>query len=146
MPSHRVGPAALPFAAATAVLWFWHVPAAYDLALAHKGVYWLMQVSLAGTAIWFWRSVFAGRRPPLDALLLVLAAFTQMGLLGALLTFAPHPLYAAHALAPIDWGLAPLADQQLGGLLMWVPAGVPYAIVAVAIARRGWSRLAGDRA
>ena len=65
-------------------------------------------------------------RAPVDALLYILAAFAQMGMLGALLTFAPQQLYAAHAIAPLDWGFTPLADQQLGGLLMWVPAMLPY--------------------
>ena len=41
----------------------------------------------------------------------------------------------------MDWGFSPLADQQLGGILMWVPAGLPYAVVAGAVARRGWATL-----
>jgi putative membrane protein len=67
-------------------------------------------------------------------------------MLGALLTFAREPLYAVHAVAPLEWGLTPLADQQLGGLLMWVPAGLPYAIAAILVARGGWSRLQGGAA
>ena len=62
----------------------------------------------------------------------------QMGLLGAILTLAPAQLYAAHALAPLGWGLSPLADQQLGGLIMWVPAMLPYLAVIALTARRGW--------
>ncbi|SDY34040.1 cytochrome c oxidase assembly protein [Citreimonas salinaria] len=144
LPLLRAGPIALSFAVATAVLWAWHLPAAYDLALSHKGVYWIMQITLTGSAVWFWRAVQADERAPVDALLFVLAAFAQMGMLGALLTFAPQPLYAAHAIAPMDWGLTPLADQQLGGLLMWVPAGIPYAVAAALIARGGWSRMRGQ--
>lgn len=146
IPVVRAGPIAVPFAAATAALWAWHLPAAYDLALSHKGVYWIMQVTLTGSAVWFWRAVLATERAPVDALLFILAAFTQMGMLGALLTFAPQQLYAAHAIAPMDWGLTPLADQQLGGLLMWVPAGAPYAVAAALVARSGWSRLRGQPA
>ncbi len=69
-----------------------------------------------------------------------------MGMLGAILTFAPVPLYAAHAVAPFLWGLTPLQDQQLGGLIMWVPAGVPYAAAAIVVARRSWSHLSSGPA
>ena len=144
--SDRAGPIALPFAVATATLWFWHVPAAYDLALSHKGVYWAMQITLIASAVWFWRGVLARRRDPVEALIYVVAGFAQMGMLGALLTFTPEQLYAAHAFAPMEWGLTPLADQQFGGLLMWVPAGLPYAVAAVLVARRGWAGLQGGAA
>jgi putative membrane protein len=141
VPARRPGSVALPFVVATAVLWIWHLPAAYDLALSHKAVYWIMQLTLTASAIWFWHAVLAAGRSPVEAVLFVLAGFAQMGMLGALLTFAPEQLYAIHATAPLGWGMTPLADQQLGGLLMWVPAGVPYAAVAAILARRGWSRL-----
>ena len=146
VPARRPGPVALPLAVATAVLWIWHLPAAYGLALSHVGAYWLMQLTLLGSAVWFWRAIFAPGRPAVDALLFIVAGFTQMGMLGALLTFAPSALYAAHAVAPLEWGLTPLADQQLGGLLMWVPAGVPYAVASILVARRGWASLRGGTA
>lgn len=142
-PARRAGGVTPPFVASTAVLWVWHVPSAYDLALSHVGVYWAMQLSLLASATWFWREVFAPGRSPVDALGFVVAGFAQMGMLGALLTFAPAPLYDAHAAAPHLWGLTPLADQQLGGLLMWVPAGLPYAAAGALVARRGWADLRG---
>ena len=132
---------AVPFVASTAVLWAWHLPAAYDAALANVPLYWAMQLSLLGAAMLFWRAVLAEGRSPVDRLAFVVAAFAQMGLLGALLTFAPGPLYAAHSFAPLAWGLTPLQDQALGGVTMWVPAGIPYAIAAVWIARRSWAQL-----
>jgi putative membrane protein len=70
----------------------------------------------------------------------------QMALLGALLTFAPDTLYAIHAIAPMDWGFTPLADQQLGGLIMWIPAAIPYLVIGALIARRGWLTVADQRA
>jgi putative membrane protein len=146
MPARRPSGAGLAFAASTAMLWAWHLPAAYDLALAHMGAYWLMQLSLLGSAVWFWRAVFGAGRSPVEALALVVAGFAQMGMLGAILTFAPAPLYAAHATAPLAWGLMPLADQQLGGLLMWIPAGLPYALAGIAVARAGWADLQGRAA
>jgi len=132
---------ALPFVISTVVLWAWHLPAAYDLALSNIAVYWVMQLSLLASAIWFWRSVFAADAAPVERIVYVIASFAQMGMLGAILTLAPNQLYAIHALAPFEWGLTPLRDQQLGGLIMWVPAGVPYAAAAVVLARQSWSQL-----
>lgn len=128
----------LPFLAATVVLWLWHLPAAYDLALGNIAVYWVMQVTLLGTAVVFWRAVLQPRQPTGAALLCILAAYVQMALLGALLTLAPEPLYALHATAPLAFGFTPLADQQFGGLIMWVPAGLPFLVIGALIARRGW--------
>ena len=145
-PARRAGSAAAAFAVSTAILWAWHAPRAYDLALGHVGVYWAMQVSLLAGATWFWREVFARGRSPVEAMTLVLAGFAQMGMLGAILTFAREPLYAAHAVAPLAWGLTPLADQQLGGLVMWVPAGAPYAAAGALVARRAWTELRGGTA
>ncbi|GGL78480.1 cytochrome c oxidase assembly protein [Wenxinia marina] len=136
-PTRRAPGVALPFLVSTATLWAWHLPEAYDLALGDMAVYWAMQLSLLGTATLFWRAVLASRAAP-DALLWSLAGLMQMGFLGALLTFAPSPLYAAHAAAPLDWGLTPLADQQLGGLIMWVPAALPYLAMIALAARRSW--------
>jgi len=129
---------ALPFAASTVTLWLWHVPAFYTAALDHHALYWLMQASLLGTAIWFWRAIFAARSGLPTAMVALAAAVGQMGLLGALLTFAPRALYPHHMLAPFAYGLDPLRDQQLAGLIMWVPAMIPYAVIACVIARRAW--------
>jgi putative membrane protein len=56
----------------------------------------------------------------------------QMGMLGALLTFASVPLYVPHLTTTFAFGLDPLGDQQLAGILMWVPASLPYLAVAAA--------------
>lgn len=135
-------PMALPFLVSSIVLWVWHVPPAYDLALSNVAAYWTMQVSLLATAAVFWHAALNARQAPGHALLFVLAAYTQMALLGALLTLAPAPLYAIHAVAPLAWGFTPLADQQLGGLIMWVPAGLPFVGWGAWVARRGWRALA----
>jgi len=62
-----------------------------------------------------------------------------MGLLGALITFAGTPLYAPHAVSTLAWGLTPLEDQQLAGLVMWAPAAALYLAAAL---WRGWHMLA----
>lgn len=130
---------ALPFLISTLVLWGWHLPQAYDAALSNKALYWVMQGTLFGSALLFWRALFSAEEG--TALLWVLAAYMQMAFLGALLTFAPDALYALHALSAMSWGLTPLTDQQLGGLIMWVPAGVPFLVIGFALGRSAWRRI-----
>ena len=110
----------------TAILWLWHTPGAYAWGLATLPAYWLMQVSLLGSAWLMWRAVLSPASQPGAALMALAATIGQMGLLGALIVFAPRPLYAVHFDSTWPWGLSPLMDQQLAGLLMWVPAMLPY--------------------
>lgn len=131
----------LPFVVHAAVLWLWHLPAAYDLALGNMAVYWAMQATLLGSAIVYWAAVLNPRLAPGLALGATLGGYMQMALLGALLTFAPVPLYQIHMAAPLAFGLLPLTDQQLGGLIMWVPAGLPFLIIGGMLARRGWQAM-----
>lgn len=139
-PARRPGFPGAAFLFATATLWAWHLPALYDRALSDTAIYWLMQASLLVTATWFWRALFAA--PPVPATLWSVFGMAQMGLLGALLTFARIPLYAAHAGTTLPWGLDQIADQQLAGLMMWVPGVLPYAAATALIARRAWARAA----
>jgi putative membrane protein len=127
------------FVMSTITLWAWHLPSLYDWALADTAMYWLMQISLLGTAAWFWQALFAA--PPVTAALCAILGMAQMGMLGALLTFAKAPLYAAHFGTTLPWGLEQVADQQLAGLVMWVLGTIPYAIALAAIARRAWARI-----
>mgnify|MGYP003150674588 CR=1 FL=1 len=146
LPGRRLpGTVPLHFVLSTAILWIWHVPAAYDLALRDMAAYWIMQVSLFASAALFWRAVLA-ERDVIGGVLWSLAGLIQMGLLGAILTLAPAALYEAHAQAPLLWGLSPLADQQLGGLIMWVPAMLPYLAVIALLAWRGWTSASGPSA
>jgi putative membrane protein len=73
-----------------------------------------------------------------------LAVFTtalHSSLLGALLTLAPTPWYLAYAHTTAAWGLTSLEDQQLGGLIMWIPAGGLYLLAALTLGA-GWLRAA----
>jgi putative membrane protein len=137
-PLLRARAAPLALACHAALFWAWHAPAAYGLALQNDAVYWLMQASLLASATWFWRAVRAAAAPTAVGLLLV--ATIQMGLLGAILTFAPQPLYAPHALTTFAWGLTPLEDQQTAGLIMWAPASALYLIAALVVLGRWLSR------
>lgn len=121
-----------------AVLWVWHMPAAYEWGLASVPTYWLMQASLLGSAWLLWRAILSPATEPGAALLALVATTAQMGLLAALIVFAPHALYAVHFETTQVWGMTPLADQQLAGLLMWVPASLPYLGVGLWLA---WSSL-----
>jgi putative membrane protein len=137
-PSRRIHGLGLPLLVATATLWLWHVPSLYDRALTDSATYWIMQVSLLATALWLWRALFSA--PAVPATLAAIFAMVQMGMLGALLTFAAQPLYQAHAGTTLPWGMDQLADQQLAGLIMWAPGMIPYAIIAALIGRRLWLR------
>lgn len=112
----------------TVALWLWHAPGPYAATFNGDFVYWLMHLTLFGAALWLWGAVLNGPPARLAAgAVATVAVGLQMALLGAVITFAPRPLYAPHALTPYVWGLTPLADQQLGGVIMWVPAGVIFA-------------------
>lgn len=131
------GAAAALFAA---LLWFWHAPGPYLATFQSDLVYWLMHATTFGAAVWLWRRILTDvdRNP---AAVLAGAALTtlQMGLLGALITFAGHPFYGPHALTTVAWGLTQLEDQQLGGVIMWVPPGlltIGATVGALALAMR----------
>lgn len=115
------------------VLWVWHTPAPYALALSNDAVYWLMQLTLLISAWLLWRAVLAPQTSPGPALLALLATVMQMGMLGAVLVFAPRALFAPHFGTTASFGLSELQDQQLAGLLMWVPAMAPYLAVSLVL-------------
>ncbi len=127
-PLRRAGspPLSALVVAHAVILWLWHAPGAYDWGLATVPAYWLMQGSLLGSAWLMWRAILEPVAQPGPALVALVATVGQMGLLGALIVFAPRPLYAVHFASTWPWGLSPLTDQQLAGLLMWVPAILPY--------------------
>jgi cytochrome c oxidase assembly factor CtaG len=112
----------------SAVLWFWHLPGPYGWALGSESVHAFEHVCFFVTSLMFWSLVLkpvGRRRMDYGSTLLFVATFgVQTGLLGALLTFAGHPLYAAHLSTTAAWGLIPLEDQQLAGLIMWIPASL----------------------
>ena len=130
----RSGPL-LPLSALTLLnaltVWLWHAPSAYEWATVRAGPYWLMQLSLLTTSWLLWREVLSPLARTGAALIALVAFIAQMGLLGALLVFAPYPVYAPHLATTAPFGLSALADQQLAGLLMWVPAMAPYLLAGL---------------
>jgi putative membrane protein len=117
---------------AIGVLWAWHVPALYDLAVRNEDVHYAEHAGFLITSLLFWAAVLRLRpRDHLDnglRILYVFAMAIQGSLLGALLTFASRPLYAAHAHIPARWHLSQLVDQQIAGLIMWIPPAVLYVL------------------
>jgi cytochrome c oxidase assembly factor CtaG len=116
-------------------LWLWHVPALFEAALASPGIHVLQHASFFASALAFWWAVF-GRGVLAPDGISVASLFTTMlhtSALGALLTFAPSVWYGSYAMGNA-FGLTPLEDQQLGGLLMWVPAGFAYVAAGLWIA------------
>jgi len=112
-------------------LWVWHLPALYAAALEHEAVHAAQHLCFFGTAALFWWGLVHGRYGRLGygaAVLYLFATGLHSGVLGALLGFSPHIWYPAYAATSEAWGLTPLEDQQLAGFLMWVPAGLVFAL------------------
>ncbi|WP_423141747.1 cytochrome c oxidase assembly protein [Parablastomonas sp. CN1-191] len=114
-----------------AFLWIWHLPAPYTATLQSVPVYWSMHVTLFVSAVALWRELLSVRNRPLTLIAAGTAASMQMALLGAVLALAGRPLFWWHLTTTADWGLTPLADQQLGGTLMWVPGGALFLWLAL---------------
>ncbi len=111
-------------------LWFWHMPAPYQAALRSPGLHALEHVSFLGTAVLFWWTVASpvGRPRASEAtgIAMIVGTLMHSGALGALLMFARAPWYPAHDAGARAWGMTPMEDQQLAGLIMWIPAGAVY--------------------
>ena len=133
----------------TAALWLWHVPSLYESALHYPGMHALEHASFIGTALPFWWLLLRAdrrRRLPFGAdILYLFAAMMQGGALGALITLAGTPWYPEHAPWTPAWGLTPLEDQELAGLIMWVPASLAYLLAVAAAFVRGMGRLDRER-
>lgn len=118
------------------VLSAWHVPVLFEAALRSEPVHSLQHASFFAVAALFWWSLIAGRYGRLGygaALLFVFMTALHGGTLGALITVARLPWYETHAQRTEQAGLEPLADQQLAGLLMWVPGGLLLLASALAL-------------
>jgi cytochrome c oxidase assembly factor CtaG len=129
-------------------LWTWHLPGPYQSTLTSELMHSLQHLSFLGTALLFWWTIFKVRGSELGygaAVFYLFGTALQTGALGALLTFAPRLWYPAYATTTGPWGLTPLEDQQLGGLIMWIPSSIPYAIAALYMFAR-WLKAAETRA
>jgi cytochrome c oxidase assembly factor CtaG len=133
----------------TVALWLWHAPGLYQSALHYERIHALEHASFVGTAIPFWWLLLRPdrrRRLPFGAdLVYLFAAMMQSGALGALITLSGTAWYPEHAPWTPAWGLTPLEDQELAGLIMWVPASLIYLGALAAAFSAGMTRLDRER-
>lgn len=115
-------------------IWGWHEPRLFQAALGIEWVHWLQHLSFFATALVFWWALVApGRAHHGSAVAHLFATALHTSFLGILLVFAPRLWYAPMP-AAAAWRLTPLEDQQLAGLIMWIPGGLIYAGAALALA------------
>jgi cytochrome c oxidase assembly factor CtaG len=129
-------------------LWVWHIPLLFDAVLNNELVHTLQHISFLFSAILFWWALIHGARGWMGygaAILYVFTTSLHSGLLGAFLTFSNTVWYPGYNGLTRSWGLTPLEDQQLGGLIMWIPAGLVYVIAGLALLA-GWIQEAERRA
>jgi len=123
------------------IIWVWHIPALFQATLVYDAVHAAQHLSFFLSAYLFWTSL-ADEHAPERGGVAILSLFTtavHTGVLGALISFARHPWYPAYATRAAAWHMTALADQQLAGLIMWIPASVVYLIAALVMMRR-WLR------
>src|SRR4029079_9389728 len=132
-------------------LWIWHIPILFEAVLHYESVHTAQHLSFFISALLFWWALIHGPQGAMGYGAAVLYPFTtsiHSGVLGALITIAGTAWYPSYVGLTSSWGLTPLEDQQLGGLIMWIPAGLVYVIAGVALFA-GWLReadvLAGKR-
>lgn len=134
------------FLAHTAIYWAWHLPFGYAFALSGTWQYWLMQIALIVASVMLWQALLSRSTSVVATASLALGTMVQMGFLGAILTFAPAPLFEAHFATTQAFGLTPLEDQQLAGVMMWTLGFAPYAAVILWCMRtRLFQPLAAER-
>ena len=140
-------------------IWVWHIPSLFNATLASGGVHLIEHGSFLVTGVIFWWAILAPlqevRLAPVPAMLYLLAAALASSVLGILLTFARAGLYPAYlrpadvlGIAPLiraGWGLSPETDQQIGGLLMWIPGGLVYLSAMLGVLMR-WYRWDAEEA
>jgi putative membrane protein len=117
-----------------AALWLWHTPSLFDLALRDDFWHAAQHVSFFLTALLFWAAMLSARHAIGLRALCLFATSIVSGALGALMAFSESPWYAPYALLGMTpQGLTPGEDQQLAGILMWVPGGFVHAGAALAL-------------
>ena len=117
-------------------LWIWHTPRLYEWALAHEGVHAIQHLSFMLTAVLFWWGMVYGRYGRAGygvAVLYVFLTAVHSSVLGALATMADRVWYPTYTGRAAEWHVDPLADQQLAGLIMWIPSGVIFIVIGLAL-------------
>lgn len=127
-------------------LWLWHVPRLFEAALRNPALHLLQHFCFFGSALLFWWSVLGRGHagpPGAAAMLSIFTTMVHTAALGALLTLAPGIWYPAYLEPAAILNVDALRDQQIGGLIMWVPAGMAYVLAGLVMA---WHWLRPDPA
>jgi putative membrane protein len=117
-----------------AALWIWHVPSFFDKTIENDWIHAAQHLSFLSTGLLFWVSLLQSRAHHADygvSIVYLFATAMQTGFLGVLLTYAARPWYAPYVLTAPSFGYTALEDQQIGGLIMWVPAGFIFTVIAL---------------
>lgn len=127
----------------TVVLMAWHLPILYEWALRNHDIHILEHLMFMVAALLLWWPVLSPlpdwpRLAPPTQLLYLFVAGTPMTIVAAFITLSDDVLYRFYGEAPLQWGLSPLADQRLGGVLMWVPGTLIF-LVALTIVYFQWA-------
>ncbi|MCA1408745.1 cytochrome c oxidase assembly protein [Ensifer sp. IC3342] len=115
-----------------AAIWAWHAPLLYDATLTDMMIHRLQHLSFFMTALLFWWSM-VWRSDRGAAAWHLFLTMLHTSALGALIALAPRVIYPVQTQTAPDWGLTQLDDQQLAGMLMWVPGGIIYGSAALAL-------------
>lgn len=143
----RLRKPALAWTAGATAIVFWHIPRFYDLTLAHESLHILEHVSFLVLFTIFWWPVLAPRKEsrltPLASVIYLFGGMAVNSLLGIVITFAPVGFYSAYvhpsdpygwlAMIRNQWGITPHLDQEIGGIIMWVPGSLAYLIAILAV-------------
>ena len=128
-------------------LWIWHMPSLFQMALDSEGWHAVQHLSFLGSALLFWWSLTRSSRHPHRRVIAALCLFiTSMatGALGALMAFSSSPWYSGYAAlglqGPLAGGLTAAEDQQLAGLIMWIPGGLVHFVAALLFAHAAMTR------
>jgi len=115
-------------------LWAWHIPSLYEASVEHDWIHALQHTTFLVTALLFWWTLIHGRHGRLSygsGVLYVFTTAVHTSVLGALMTFAQQLWYPIYDGRTSAFHLTPIEDQQLGGLIMWIPAGVVFIVLGL---------------
>lgn len=117
-----------------AALWLWHIPYLYQAGVEFDFIHALQHLSFFLSGVLFWSALFGAGRSTMTygaGVLYVFGTAAHCSALGALLTFSSVIWYPIYSDRTELWHLTPLQDQQIGGLLMWVPSGVVFILIGI---------------
>ena len=117
-----------------AALWLWHIPYLYQATIESDFLHALQHLSFFLSGVLFWSALFGAGRSKMTygaGVLYVFGTAAHCSALGALLTFSSVIWYPIYTDRTELWHLTPLQDQQIGGLLMWVPSGVVFILIGI---------------